>query len=132
MDEKIVAVLSASSNQKLLRFWDGVQLTGFLLLHSAPQEMIRKIGEERPVEDLLFLFMAIGMPRNRILQTDASIKKALMDRAVELVPMLRAENSEFEVVVSSLDEWRGNFEKTKRLADELLEACSKPGFKASE
>ena len=132
--ERIIrSKLTEHSNNKLLNIKTGVTIYSFLLLHPSPQVLIKKIVDERCVEDLILLFLVMGVATNAVLRERPMINKNdLLERADAINQMIRQESLIFDNFAKSLSDFQKNLGKTKLLVDDFVAAYEKKNFDVSD
>ncbi|GEM_PF-5752627 len=132
--ERIIkAKLTEHSNYKLLNIDSGITIYSLLLLHSSPQMLIKFIVDERCVEDLILLFLVMGISINIVLRERPMIKKKdLLERADAINQMVRKESLNFDNFAKLLPNFHKNIGKTKLLVDNFVAEYEKKDFNVSD
>ena len=91
------------------------------------------IARQRPVEDLISLFLLLGPASQIVLENAPNINRDdLITRGADLLPMLRAESPEFDAFARSMSDSRESIEWTRKLTDSYLQASREEGFDIEE
>jgi len=130
----IKSKLTEHSNNRLLSIDTGITLDSLLLIHPSPQKLIKMIIDQRCTEDLILLFLVMGIAGNIVLREKPMINRNdLLEKTDAIInQMIRRESPDFDNFVKSLPNFQKNLTKTKMLVDGFIAAYEKKNFDISE